>query len=268
MRARLSEEARLATYLQDPRIARVLGSYEVEGVLYVVSERVEGTSINTLISYSLQRKAVLPPAFCLYVSAEVASALHHAHTRTDESGAPLGIVHRDVNPARIYLGSEGEVVLTDFARARSMLPGRVETTLPRPEGDVFYCSPEALLGEETDPRSDLFSLGLVLLELATWGHLYSTANARLADLEEALTPDARKQILEATINALRLRGEVMSELMFFRVGVEVLTVGLEQRRFVNGRLAVALIESHPSRSWRAHPRGRRGPPCACPPGPA
>jgi len=202
MRARLSEEARLATYLQDPRIARVLGRYEVEGVLYVVSERVEGTSINTLISYSLQRKAFLPPAFCLYVGAEVASALHHAHTRTDERGAPLGIVHRDVNPARIYLGSEGEVVLTDFARARSMLPGRVETTLPRPQGDVFYCSPEALLGEETDPRSDLFSLGLVLLEMATWGHLYSTANARLADLEEALTPAAKKQILDATINAL------------------------------------------------------------------
>jgi serine/threonine protein kinase len=202
MRARLSEEARLATYLRDPRIARVLGRYEVEGVLYVVSERVEGTSINTLISYSLQRKAPLPPAFCLYVGAEVASALHHAHTRTDERGAPLGIVHRDVNPARIYLGSEGEVVLTDFARARSLLPGRVETTLPRPQGDVFYCSPEALLGREMDPRSDLFSLGLVLLELATWGHIYSTANARLADLEAALTPAAKKQILDATINAL------------------------------------------------------------------
>jgi serine/threonine protein kinase len=202
MCARLSEEAQLATYLQDPRIARVLGCYEVDGVLYVVSEHVEGTSINTLINCSLQRKVFLPPAFCLYVGAEVASALHHAHTRTSESGTPLGIVHRDVNPARIYLGSEGEVVLTDFARARSMLPGRIETSLPRPQGDVFYCSPEALLGQATDPRSDLFSLGLVLLELATWGHLYSTAHARLADLKEALTPAARKQILDATINAL------------------------------------------------------------------
>jgi serine/threonine protein kinase len=201
MRARLSEEARLAMYLEDPRIARVLGCYEVQGALHVVSERVEGTSINTLINHSLQRKARLSPAFCLYVGAEVASALRHAHTRTDERGAPLGIVHRDVNPARIYLGTEGEVVLTDFARARSWLPGRVETTLPRPEGDVFYCSPEALLGKETDPRSDLFSLGLVLLELATWSHLYSTANARLSDLEEALTPATRKRILEATINA-------------------------------------------------------------------
>jgi serine/threonine protein kinase len=202
MRARLSEEARLATYLEDPRIARVLGRYEVEGILYVVSERVEGTSINTLISYSLQRKVFLSPEFCLYVGAEVASALHHAHTRTDASGAPLGIVHRDVNPTRIYLGTEGEVVLTDFARARSLLPGRVETSIPRPQGEVFYCSPEGLLGEPMDPRSDLFALGLVLLELASWRHLYSTANARPEDLEKALTPTAKRQVLDATINAL------------------------------------------------------------------
>jgi serine/threonine protein kinase len=170
MRARLREEAHLATYLQHPRIARTLGPYEVQGVLYIVSDRVEGTSINTLITYSQMREKLLSPAFCLYVGAEVAGALHYAHTCKDENGAPLGIVHRDLNPARIFLEPEGGVILTDFARARSLLPGRVASTLPRPHGDVFYCSPEALLCEETDPRSDLFSLGLVLLELATWRH--------------------------------------------------------------------------------------------------
>jgi serine/threonine protein kinase len=202
MRARLREEARLATYLHHPKIARILGPYEVQGVLYVVSERVEGTSINALINHSLRRKVLLSPAFCLYVGAEVASALHYAHSRTDESGAPLGIVHRDVNPSRIFLGPEGEVVLTDFARARSLLPGRVATTLPRPQGDVFYCSPEALLGEETEPRSDLFSLGLVLLELATWRHLYSAAHVRPSDLAAALTPEVKEQVLDAARTAL------------------------------------------------------------------
>jgi eukaryotic-like serine/threonine-protein kinase len=78
------------------------------------------------------------------------------------------------------------VRLTDFARARSLLPGRVATTLPRPQGDVFYCSPEALLGREEGPRSDLFSLGLVLLELATWRHLYSMADVRPRDLKIAI----------------------------------------------------------------------------------
>ncbi len=202
MRARLSEEARLATYLQHPRIARIIGRCEVQGVLYVVSENVEGTSINTLISYSLMRQASMSPALCLYVGAEVASALHYAHTCKDDSGAPLGIVHRDVNPARIYLRPEGEVILTDFARARSLLPGRVATTLPRPQGDLFYCSPEALLGEETDPRSDLFSLGLVLLEMATWHHLYSMDDVRPDDLEEALTEKVKGKVLDAAITAM------------------------------------------------------------------
>jgi serine/threonine protein kinase len=201
MRARLREEAHLATYLQHPRIARTLGPYEIQGVLYIVSDRVEGTSINTLITYSQMREKFLSPAFCLYVGAEIAGALHYAHTCKDENGAPLGIVHRDLNPARIFLEPEGGVILTDFARARSLLPGRVATTLPRPHGDVFYCSPEALLCEETDPRSDLFSLGLVLLELATWRHLYSMAHLRPSDLEKALTKKVKAQVLDAAITA-------------------------------------------------------------------
>ncbi|MBN1209175.1 MAG: protein kinase [Myxococcaceae bacterium] len=202
MRARLREEARLATYLQHPRIARTCGPYEVQGILYVVSDTVEGTSINTLINYAHMRNAPFSPAFCMYVGAEVASTLHYAHTCKDESGAPLGIVHRDVNPARLYMAPEGEIILTGFARARSLLPGRVATTLPRPQGEVAYCSPEALLGEETDPRSDLFALGLVLLELASLRHLYSTGRARFEDLEKALTPEVREQVLAATMTAM------------------------------------------------------------------
>ncbi|HLL05243.1 MAG TPA: protein kinase [Myxococcaceae bacterium] len=197
MRARLMEEARLATYLRHPGIARIHGCHEVRGTLYVVSEHVRGTSLNELINTSLERQVRLSPAFCMYVGAQAASALHAAHTCTDERGAPLGIVHRDVNPARLYLGTGGEVVLTDFASARSLLPGRVATTLPRPHGDVFYCAPEALLMEQTEPRSDLFALGLVLLELATGRHLYSTARARPEELAGALTPAVKDQVLGA-----------------------------------------------------------------------
>jgi eukaryotic-like serine/threonine-protein kinase len=202
MRARLCEEARLATYLEHPRIARTIGPYQVQGVLYVVSDAVEGTSLNTLINYAHMRNAPFSPAFCMYVGAEVASTLHYAHTCKDESSAPLGIVHRDVNPARLYMGPEGEIILTDFARARSLLPGRVATTLPRPHGDVAYCSPEALLGEETEPRSDLFALGLMLLELASLRHLYSTGKAHFEDLEKALTPEVKEQVQDATMTAM------------------------------------------------------------------
>lgn len=256
MRERLKEEARLATYLHHPKIARILGCHEVQGVVYVVSEPVEGTSVNTLINYSLRRKALLSPAFCMYVGAEAANALHYAHTCTDERGAPLGIVHRDVNPAHLYLGPEGEVVLTDFASARSLLPDRVATTLPRPQGDVFYCSPEALLGEETEPRSDLFALGLVLLELATWRHLYSTAHVRPGDLKKALTPAVKRRVVDATVTATRANPDlpghaedcILRAATFDPQDVEELTQPLAQplRSIIRGLLRRRPEERSPS----------------------
>ncbi|WP_224368865.1 serine/threonine-protein kinase [Hyalangium versicolor] len=194
IRARLEEEVRLASYLEHPNIARILARCESNGVLYVVTEFVPGPSLHTLLSASMMRNARLSEAFVLYVGAEVASALHHAHTRTDEHGWPLGIIHRDVSPGRIYLRPDGRITLTDFALARSLLPGRVNTTIPRARGDTFYASPEELLCQPMDARSDMFSLGLVLLELATWKVLYATAAARPEDLQQALTPTAREKI--------------------------------------------------------------------------
>jgi serine/threonine protein kinase len=201
IRARLDEEVRLASYLEHPNIARILARCEAQGVLYVVSEFVPGPSLHSLINASLMRKARLSEAFTLYVGAEVASALHHAHTRTDEQGQPLDIIHRDVSPGRIYLRPNGAITLTDFALARSMLPGRVKTTVPYAQGDTFYASPEALLLEPLDARSDLFSLGLVLLELATWKVLYEPPTARASELERQLTPHAKEQVHTAELVA-------------------------------------------------------------------
>ena len=201
IRARLEEEARLASYLDHPNIARILGRAEAQGVLYVLSERVPGTRLDTYVTASMMSGICLSTGFALYVGAQLASALHHAHTRTDEQGRALGIIHRDLNPARIYLMPDGQVRLTDFALARSLLPGRVATSLPRPQGDAYFAAPEALLGEPMDARSDLFALGAVLLELLTWKGLYSTCTLRASDLERALTPEVRSQVVAAHITA-------------------------------------------------------------------
>lgn len=197
IRARLEEEARLATYLDHPNIARVLGRAESHGTLYILCERISGARLDTIVTAANMRGVCLSAGFALYLGAEVASALHHAHTRTDEKGRPLGIIHRDVNPARLYLKGDGSVRLTDFALARSLLPGRVATSVPGPQGDAYYGAPEALLGEPMDPRSDLFALGLVMLEIVTRRGLYSTPTLREADLEEALTPEVRTKVVAA-----------------------------------------------------------------------
>jgi len=99
-----------------------------------------------------------------------------------------------VSPGRIYLRPQGAITLTDFALARSLLPGRVKTTRPYAQGDTFYASPEALLLEELDARSDLFSLGLVLLELATWKTLYATQSVHARDLKKELTPPMKEKV--------------------------------------------------------------------------
>ncbi len=198
IRARLEEEARLASYLNHPNIPRILGRCEAQGALYVISERLSGPRLDTFVAAAMMRGRALSAAFALYVGAEVASALHHAHTRADERGRPLGIIHRDVSPASLFLRPTGRVSVADFARARSRLPGRVPTSLPRPQGEAYYAAPEVLLGEPVDARADLFSLGLVMLELATWKGLYDTDSMRSEELEVALTsPEARAQVVAA-----------------------------------------------------------------------
>ncbi|MFB1482805.1 serine/threonine protein kinase [Corallococcus sp. RDP092CA] len=206
-RARLEEEVQLARFLQHPNIARVHGLFEMKFGevlgLGAVMECVEGFSLNTLLTIAQTRGRYFSESFVLYVGAEVAAALAHAHTRTDDAGNSLGIVNRDINPGCIRLRPSGGVALTDFGVACSKLQGRLATTLPRPPGDVIYASPEALLGEATDARADLFSLGLVLLEFATGRHLYYPGNLKQEE-GPRLSREQRQRVLAALATTMEL----------------------------------------------------------------
>ncbi|MBZ4414991.1 protein kinase [Myxococcus sp. RHSTA-1-4] len=170
-RKRLEEEVQLATFLQHPNIARVHGLHEVRGALHVIMEAVSGRSLESLLTLAHGRGRYFSESFMLHVGAQVASALAHAHGRRDTKGQPLHIVHRAIDPTRIRVKLSGKAKLMDFGLASAHLPGRRTVRVPRPRGDAYYTSPEALLGEPEDARSDLFVLGLVLLEFATGRHL-------------------------------------------------------------------------------------------------
>jgi eukaryotic-like serine/threonine-protein kinase len=169
-RRRLVEEVELTFRLNHPGIAKVHHLKAYRGVPHVVMEYVEGRSLDTVLNLVAMRRKPMSPAFGAWVVSEVAEALHHAHTLRDEWNRPLGIVHRDVSPRNLRLGIHGEVKLTNFTSAFSMLPGREITSRPLVKGDVAYASPEALRRQPVDARSDLFSLGLVLLEVLTGTH--------------------------------------------------------------------------------------------------
>lgn len=177
---RLKEEVQLAYRLDHPGIAKVYQLVLHGGLPYVVMEYVEGRSLETVLSVTAMRQRPMSEAFVCHVVSEVADALHHAHTRTDEYGRPLGIIHRDINPENIRVGSNGEVKLVDFGVAYSLLPGREATTANVLRGDIAYAAPERMRLEKVDHRSDLFSLGLVMLELLTGKHLFD-----LEDVEQA-----------------------------------------------------------------------------------
>ncbi|MET0404498.1 MAG: serine/threonine-protein kinase, partial [Cystobacter sp.] len=178
-RQRLEQEVQLAYRLDHPGIAKVFHWMLHGGRPYVVMEYVEGRSLETVLSVSAMRQRPMSEPFVCHVASELADALHYAHTRTDERGRFLGIVHRDIHPENIRVGINGEVKLMDFGVASSLLPGREATTASVLRGDIAYASPERMRLEQVDHRSDLFSLGLVMLELLTGKHLFD-----LEDVEQ------------------------------------------------------------------------------------
>jgi serine/threonine-protein kinase len=191
----LEHEVTLASRLDHPNIARISGLHETPEALYAVVEYVDGHSLESVITFSMMRRRNYSEAFALYVSAGIAAALAHAHTRADEKDEPLGIVHRDLSPVRIRMDTSGQVKLCEFGLASSRLQKQRATPMWRAKGDVFFASPEQLLGRPVDARSDLFSLGLVLLELTTGNHLFSEGDIKeLVAMVAELSPELRQEV--------------------------------------------------------------------------
>jgi serine/threonine-protein kinase len=160
-------EARLASKLRHPGIAEAYDLAQVGDRYYLVLEYVDGVTARRAMRAARAAGQRLSEAFCCHAAASVAEALHHAHTLADEDGAPLGIVHRDVTAVNVMVARTGAVKLLDFGVALARLEGRERTRTGQFRGTFVYASPEQALGEELDGRSDLFSLGVVFLEMLT-----------------------------------------------------------------------------------------------------
>jgi non-specific serine/threonine protein kinase len=175
-------EARSASGLNHPHICTVHDIDEHEGQPFLVMELLEGQTLRQRLSGT-----PLPVAELLETAVQVADALDAAHAR--------GIIHRDVKPANVFLTSRGQAKVLDFgvaklvrpAEATAALSGAGEQTLPYEApaltspgaavGTAGYMSPEQARGEELDTRSDLFSFGVVLYEMATGAHPFPGATA-------------------------------------------------------------------------------------------
>ncbi len=156
--AQLEREARVLASLSHPNIGALHAFVKSEAHMHLVLEYVDGFTLDTV----LKKRPGVPPDSVAAIGASVARGLAHAHGR--------GIVHRDVKPANVLLGKRGEVKLLDFGIAQRTTGDARDLSSPRIEdvaafGTPAYMSPEQILGEAVDARSDIFSLGVVLYQL-------------------------------------------------------------------------------------------------------
>jgi len=152
-RARFQREAQAAGVLSHPNIVNVFDYGEDNGVLYLIMEFLEGTSLEKLV----EGKKVLPIETIIPMCEQVCGALDHAHQR--------GIVHRDIKPANIMILNNGMAKVTDFGIAKMVSMGMTQAGLVL--GTPNYMSPEQVKGRQVDGRSDIFSLGVILYDLVT-----------------------------------------------------------------------------------------------------
>lgn len=158
-------EARVTVQLNHSNIVQVFELGKIGESYYIAMEFVDGRDLKSILQQSLKLGRSIPPPLAVHITAAMLSGLHHAHTARDESGRPLGIVHRDVSPHNVLVSKAGQVKVGDFGIAK--LASRGHTSAGVLKGKLSYMSPEQTRTDELDARSDVFAAGVVLYEILT-----------------------------------------------------------------------------------------------------
>jgi eukaryotic-like serine/threonine-protein kinase len=171
------DEAKLTARLVHPKIAQTFELAREGDMLFIAMEYIEGIDVLALLRECAQRRRRIDAALAAWICHEVLDALDYAHHLLDDSGQSLGIVHRDISPSNILLSMRGDIKLVDFGIARAADPQRSHKTKSGTlKGKYGYMSPEQVVEQQLDQRSDLFSVGVVLAELLTGRRLFAAAN--------------------------------------------------------------------------------------------
>jgi eukaryotic-like serine/threonine-protein kinase len=181
--AAFEREGRLLSRIQHPNVVGIHDVVQDERGPCLVLEYVEGVDLRAAAGTQLE------PRFALRVARDVLSALQAVHGLSDETGSPVGLIHRDLSPSNVLVGVDGRIKLTDFGIARA-LQGSHATTGHNIKGTLAYLSPEQATGAPVDARSDLFAVGALMYELLAGVPIYDEDDPRLA-LARARAGDVR-----------------------------------------------------------------------------
>ena len=204
------DEARLASRLNHPNVVQ---TYDVlkDGENYIlVMEYLEGQPLSDIFT-RLPRKS-FPLEEHLWVLTQVLAGLQYAHALADYDGSPLGVVHRDVSPANVFITYHGDVKLLDFgiAKASDAVATTKNGTI---KGKIGYCAPEQIQGQgKPDARADIFAVGVMLWEALAGRRLrtgtqVATAQARISGGESKIReicPDVDPALADICDRAMAL----------------------------------------------------------------
>jgi serine/threonine protein kinase len=221
------DEARVAANLHHQHIVQVHDIGESSGEYFIAMEYIHGEDVRTILSTASKNRAHVPLGYAIAIVSAAAAGLHYAHERRGADKRPLGIVHRDVSPSNILVGYDGSIKVVDFGIAKATM--RQETRSGGLKGKVSYMSPEQCKSDEIDRRSDVYSLGVVLYELATTTRLFKGENDYLV----------MDQIVNGRVSLPRVRRpDLPNELS--AIIMRALAPDPERRYFTADELRVAL----------------------------
>jgi len=164
------DEARLAARIHHPNVIQTLDVESSEGELFVVLDYVHGDSLSRLLREARRLDEPATPALVGTILFGALEGLHAAHEARDAQGQPLDLVHRDVSPHNILVGTDGIARVLDFGVAKAR--GRAQTTaVGQLKGKLAYMAPEQLRGQVTR-RTDVFAASVVLWEALTGVRLF------------------------------------------------------------------------------------------------
>ncbi len=169
------DEARLASRIQHPNVVSTLDVVMNDNELLLVMEYVRGESLSRLIRRARDRGVPLAPRVVVAIMSGALHGLHAAHEAADEKGVQLGLVHRDMSPQNVLVGTDGVARVLDFGVAKAA--GRVHTTRDGDiKGKVLYMSPEQLSAQALTRTADIYAAGVVLFEALTCVRMFAGEN--------------------------------------------------------------------------------------------
>jgi serine/threonine protein kinase len=205
------DEARLAARIRHPNVVPTLDIVAMAGELFLVMDFVQGESLARLIRASIDRGERIPPAIAAAIMVGVLHGLHAAHEAKNERGDRLLVVHRDVSPHNVLVGTDGVARVLDFGVAKAV--GRMQTTREgQLKGKLAYMAPEQVRGEVTCV-TDVYAASVVLWEALTCQRMFHGDNeAQVLDqllrgcdvAPSTLSPDVPPALDAVTRRGLRV----------------------------------------------------------------